>query len=77
MNRIFGAASEVKTMFFQGFKMGFIVGSIFGGVMGIYYAYVSRSLISIPIAAVATGASFGFFMGIGMIMRTEMEGLDE
>lgn len=77
MERIFGAATEVKTMFFTGFKMGFIVGGIFGGIMGTYYAFVSRSLISIPIAAVATGASFGFFMGIGMVMRTEMEGLDE
>lgn len=76
MDRIFGAAGEVRTMFFQGFKMGFIVGGIFGGLMGTYYAVVSRSILYIPTAAIASGCSFGFFMGIGMVMRTEMEAKD-
>jgi hypothetical protein len=31
----------------------------------------------IPMAALGSGSSFGFFMGIGMVMRTEMEGTDE
>jgi hypothetical protein len=56
--------------------MGFIVGGIFGGLMGTYYAVVSRSILYIPTAALASGCSFGFFMGIGMVMRTEMEGND-
>lgn len=30
----------------------------------------------IPMAAIGSGASFGFFMGIGMIMRSEMEGIN-
>jgi len=28
----------------------------------------------IPMSAIGSGSSFGFFMGIGMIMRSEMEG---
>jgi hypothetical protein len=68
---------DVKTMFFQGFKMGFIVGGIFGGLMGTYYAIVHRSFLYIPMSALGSGGSFGFFMGIGMIMRSEMEGRDE
>jgi len=57
--------------------MGFIVGGIFGGLMGVYYAAVSRTFYVIPMAALGSGCSFGFFMGIGMVMRTEMEGLEK
>ena len=45
--------------------------------MGTYYAIVYRSILYIPMAAIGSGSSFGFFMGIGMVMRTEMEGLDD
>lgn len=54
--------------------MGAIVGGIFGGLTGIYYAYQTRSLLVIPMVALTSGGSFGFFMGVGMIMRSEMEG---
>ena len=74
LRRIFGALTEVKGVFFQGFKMGFIVGGIFGGLMGTYYAISYRSIMFIPSAAIGSGCSFGFFMGLGMILRTEMEG---
>lgn len=57
--------------------MGFIVGGIFGGCMGTYYAIVYRQLMYIPMSAIGSGGSFGFFMGIGMIMRSEMEGLPD
>lgn len=77
LNRIFGAASDVKTMFFTGFKTGFIVGGIFGSLVGTYYAITTRSLMALPFVAISTGSSFGFFMGIGMIMRNELEGNDE
>lgn len=73
LTRIFGALGDVQTMFFTGFKMGFMVGGIFGGIMGVYYAVTTRSLLYVPMAALGSGASFGFFMGIGMVMRTEME----
>ena len=71
--RIFGALGDFKTMFIQGFKMGFIVGSIFGGLTGLYYAIQYRTIYYIPMIAITSGGSFGFFMGIGMVMRAEME----
>ena len=66
----------MKVQFLQGFKMGFIVGSVFGGLMGTYYAITYRQFMMIPMSALGSGGSFGFFMGIGMIMRSEMEGAD-
>ncbi len=74
--RIFGAATDVRKKFFQGFQMGFLVGGIFGGLMGTYYAIVYRQFMYIPMSALGSGGSFGFFMGIGMIMRSEMEGTE-
>jgi hypothetical protein len=55
--------------------MGAIVGGIFGGLTGLYYAITTRSLMYIPLLAISSGASFGFFMGIGSIMRNEMLGV--
>lgn len=77
LNRIFGAMGDVKVMFIQGFKTGFIVGGIFGSLIGTYYAITTRAITYIPIIAISTGSSFGFFMGIGMIMRNEMEGNEQ
>jgi hypothetical protein len=57
--------------------MGFIVGSIFGGLLGGYSAILYRSFFYIPLSAIVSGGSFGFFMGIGMVMRSEMEGTEE
>ena len=76
MKRIFGAVGDVQSMFFAGFKMGFVVGGIFGGLLGTYYSVAYRQILYIPMAAIGSGCSFGFFMGIGMVMRTEMEGED-
>jgi Reactive mitochondrial oxygen species modulator 1 len=73
LKRIFGGISDVKTQFLQGFKMGAIVGGIFGGLTGLYYAITTRSFMYIPMIALTSGGSFGFFMGVGMIMRSEME----
>lgn len=57
--------------------MGFIVGGIFGGLMGTYYAISYRSIMFIPSAAIGSGCSFGFFMGLGMVLRTEMQGFKD
>ena len=77
MTRIFGAVGDFRSMFFKGFKLGFVVGGIFGGLLGTYQAVVYRSIMYIPGAAIASGCSFGFFMGIGMVIRTEMEGMED
>lgn len=53
--------------------MGFVVGGIFGGLTGLYYAIQYRTIYYIPMIALTSGGSFGFFMGIGMVMRAEME----
>lgn len=55
----------------MGFKMGSIVGGLFGGLMGTYYAITYRAFSYIPMGALGSGMSFGFFMGIGMIIRSE------
>ena len=52
--------------------MGAVVGGIFGGLTGLYYAVQTRSLMYIPMIMLTSGGSFGFFMGVGMIMRSEM-----
>ena len=51
--------------------MGGIVGGLFGGLMGTYYAFSYRAFSYIPMGALGSGLSFGFFMGIGMIIRSE------
>ena len=77
MKRIFGGFGNAQKMFLQGFKLGFCVGGIFGGLIGTFYAISSRQFFLMPLSAIGTGCSFGFFMGIGMILRTQMEGDDE
>ena len=72
MKRIFGAVGDMRALFFQGFKMGAVVGGIFGGLTGVYYAFVTRQIRYIFIVALPSAGSFGFFMGVGNIMRSEM-----
>ena len=52
--------------------MGALVGGGFGGVMGTYQAIQMRSIVVIPMAMIGSGVSFGFFMGLGMCLRSEM-----
>ena len=77
IKRIFGGVGSAGMMFQTGFKLGATVGGIFGGLIGTFYAISSRQLLILPMSIIGTGCSFGFFMGIGMILRTQMEGKDE
>ena len=73
MKRMFGGAGNLSTHFLQGAKMGALVGASFGGLMGAYYAISYKSFYLMPAMALGSGASFGFFMGIGMVMRGSMD----
>ena len=70
MKRMFGGANDVKRLFLNGFLTGSMVGCTFGSILGIFYAVTTRSFMTFPIVAISTGASFGFFMGIGAIFRS-------
>ena len=54
----------------QGFLMGSMVGGGFGLVMGIYAGIQYRSLLIVPLTAITSAASFGFFMACGTLIRT-------
>eukprot|EP00357_Protocruzia_adherens_P029669 CAMPEP_0114994634 /NCGR_PEP_ID=MMETSP0216-20121206/13252_1 /TAXON_ID=223996 /ORGANISM="Protocruzia adherens, Strain Boccale" /LENGTH=153 /DNA_ID=CAMNT_0002358525 /DNA_START=29 /DNA_END=490 /DNA_ORIENTATION=+ len=61
----------------QGFKMGFMIGGGLGAALGTYQAIVTRSLLPIPLFVVTSGVSFGFFLSIGTIVRTEPASLED
>lgn len=78
MQRMFGGASNVTTLFYHGFRTGCAVGLTFGGVLGCITAVQARSISMVPMVAIPTGLSFGFFMGIGAIFRSGyMEGIED
>ena len=73
MRRFKKALGGSQTIFLQGFKMGALVGGCFGGIMGLYYAVTYKTFYLMPLAALGSGCSFGFFMGIGMFIRTQLD----
>ena len=65
----------LKRNFGMGFLMGGAVGGLMGGLTGTYFAFTYRQFSLIPMMALTSGCSFGFFMGIGAVMRSgEMKG---
>eukprot|EP00923_Selenidium_pygospionis_P008527 GHVN01014553.1.p1 GENE.GHVN01014553.1~~GHVN01014553.1.p1 ORF type:complete len:169 (+),score=30.44 GHVN01014553.1:39-545(+) len=52
-----------------GMQMGATVGGCFGLLTGTMQAVKYRQPIYVPLAVVGGAASFGFFLGIGMIVR--------
>ena len=63
--------------FFTGFAFGGVIGASFGSLFGVFAAWQYRSLSLIPAMALSSGCSFGFFMGIGQVIRSgEMAPLD-
>jgi hypothetical protein len=55
----------------MGFKMGAAVGGCFGLLAGGYSAIANRSFWLFPLGIVGGAASFGFFLGCGMIIRCD------
>ena len=70
VKRIFGEASVLKRSFLMGFMMGGGVGCLMGGLTGAYFAYQYKQFMLFPMMALSSGVSFGFFMGIGAVMRS-------
>ena len=54
-----------------GMKMGGLVGGIFGALAGSVYAVRERRFLVLPATMVVSAASFGFFLGCGMIIRCD------
>ena len=75
--RIFGGVNEAQKLFFHGFKFGSIVGGSFGGLIGLFYAFQKRQFIYFPMSAIGSGLSFGFFMGLGFILRNQMAEIED
>ncbi len=53
----------------NGAMMGFMVGGLFGLAIGIYSAFQTRRLITIPMSILVSGTSFGFILGCGSVIR--------
>ena len=68
--RIMGEAKTMRNAFFTGFLVGGAVGCLFGSLTGSYLAYQYRQISLIPLAALSSGCTFGFFMGIGSVIRS-------
>jgi hypothetical protein len=69
MKRLFGSGKATSNLFVTGFQMGFMVGGAFGSILGTWQAIQMRSFMLIPLSAIGSGVSFGFFMGLGMTFR--------
>lgn len=68
--QLFGDAG-VSKKFTQGVVMGAAVGGVAGTVFGFISYLQHRRLIYVPIVALSMAVSFGFFMGVGTVIRTD------
>lgn len=66
-----GGKEGVPQKFLMGLQMGFTVGGIFGTLIGCVAFYKTRQFLYIPISALSMGASFGFFLGVGTVVRSD------
>jgi Reactive mitochondrial oxygen species modulator 1. len=69
---LFGDAG-VSGKFVQGVTMGATVGAVAGTMFGLLSYMQHRRLIYVPIIACSMAISFGFFMGVGTVIRTDNE----
>jgi Reactive mitochondrial oxygen species modulator 1 len=73
-NRIKGIVfgkSGVSNKFFHGVLMGATVGAIAGTLFGLASFSQHKKIIYVPILALSMAVSFGFFMGVGTVIRTD------
>lgn len=62
---------SAKSNMIQGATMGFMVGGLFGLVIGVYSAFQTRRFIAIPMSVLVSGGSFGFILGCGSVVRSD------
>ncbi|CAD7926705.1 unnamed protein product [Amoebophrya sp. A120] len=58
----------------MGARMGAAVGGCFGFLTGAYASVVHRNVLLLPVGVLGGAASFGFFLGCGMIIRCDERG---
>ena len=71
VNKLKIALSNAKVNMLNGAMMGFMVGGLFGLVIGIYSAFQTRRFIAIPMSVLVSGGSFGFILGCGSVLRSD------
>jgi tetrahydromethanopterin S-methyltransferase subunit G len=71
VNKLKVAMSNAKVNMLNGAMMGFMVGGLFGLVVGTWSAIQTRRLIMIPMSVIISGGSFGFILGCGSVMRSD------
>ena len=62
---------NIISRFFLGFGHGFLIGGLFGCCLGTITAIRHKKALAMPFVAVLTGTSFGFFLGVGTIVRSQ------
>lgn len=71
VNKLKEALSSARLNMLNGAMMGFMVGGLFGAVVGLYSAFQTRRFIAIPMSILVSGGSFGFIMGCGSVLRSD------
>lgn len=71
INKFKHAMVAAKSNMLNGAMMGFMVGGLFGLVIGLYSAIQTRRFIAIPMSVLVSGGSFGFIMGCGSVVRSD------
>ena len=71
VNKLKASMLAAKSNMLNGAMMGFMVGGLFGLVVGIYSAFQTRRLIAIPMSVIVSGGSFGFILGCGSVLRSD------
>jgi hypothetical protein len=71
VNKLKALMESAKVNMMNGAMMGFMVGGLFGLILGVYSAFQTRRFAAIPISVLASGGSFGFILGCGSVLRSD------